>query len=93
MEIDATLYSPIYLPLVEKYIKRYFENSWLEQNNYTPENLTTPCTDNIGECVNKAYQDGLYEGLYEGLNNGFIEGFMECVKHFNNLELINKSDK
>lgn len=75
--------------LLKKYVKGYFENSWLAQNNYTPENLTTPCTDNIRACVNKAYQ----EGLYEGLNNGFIEDFMECVKHFNNLELINKSNK
>ena len=84
MEIKSEMYYDIYMPLVEQYIKGYFENSSLAQNNYTPENLKTPCTDDIKQCVNKAYQ----EGLYEGLNNGFIEGFMQCIEHYANLEPI-----
>ena len=84
MEIKSEMYYGIYMPLVEQYIKRYFEKSSLAQNNYIPENLTIPCTDDIKQCVNKAYQ----EGLYEGLNNGFIEGFMQCIEHYANLEPI-----
>ena len=84
MEIKSEMYYGIYMPLVEQYIKRYFEKSSLAQNNYIPENLTIPCTDDIKQYVNKAYQ----EGLYEGLNNGFIEGFMQCIEHYANLEPI-----
>lgn len=84
MEIKSEMYYDIYMPLVEQYIKGYFENSSLAQNNYISENLTTSYTDDIKQCINKAYQ----EGLYEGLNNGFIEGFMQCIEHYANLESI-----
>lgn len=91
MKNDSTLYSSIYLPLVEKYIKGYFDNSWLAQNNYMPEDLDCPCTDGIKRAVNNAYK----EGLYEGLNNGFIEGFMKCAEYFDieNEYFINKSNE
>lgn len=88
MEIDSSLYSSIYIPLVEKYIEKYktfptYAEDWL------PMNLSIPYNEQIQLAVNTAHR----EGLYEGLNNGFIEGFMQCIEHFNNLELINKSNK
>lgn len=84
----SEIYSEIYMPLVKEYINAYKQYPSFTED-WPPTNLAIPYSEQIQVALNTAHR----EGLYEGLNNGFIEGFMKCIEHFNNLELINKSDK
>lgn len=78
--------SNIYNPLCEDYIKTYFKNSYLTNNNWPPENLARPCTPDVQRELNEAYRSGLYEGL----NNGFIEGFCKCKEIYDNIDICKK---